>query len=257
MSTVDQPPRTARQRARVELTQAIKDIARRQLAAEGAPALSLRAVARELGMVSSAVYRYFPSRDELLTALIVDAYDAVGAAAEKADAALPRDDLIGRWRAACGAIRTWAVDNPHEYALLYGSPVPGYRAPAATIEHASRVTNVLLAIMRAAIPGGTPEGPALTPALARDATRVAKLVMPGASPRTAVRAIIAWTQIFGAISFELFGHLVGSIEDYAAFFDEAVMEMARFTGLAPPDSARSAPPSTSRGTRPARRSTRA
>jgi AcrR family transcriptional regulator len=76
----------ARARARIEVTAAIKDEARRQLAAEGAAKLSLRAVARELGMVSSALYRYFPSRDDLLTALIIDAYDSVGEAAEAAHA---------------------------------------------------------------------------------------------------------------------------------------------------------------------------
>ena len=78
---------TARARARAELTEEIKAVARRQLAEQGSAALSLRAVAREVGMVSSAVYRYFPSRDDLLTALIVDAYDAVGDAAEQALAA--------------------------------------------------------------------------------------------------------------------------------------------------------------------------
>lgn len=83
-------------------------------------------------MVSSALYRYFPSRDELLTALIVDAYDSVGAAAEEADARAlaaghpPR----ARWIAVCEAVRAWALEHPHEYALIYGSPVPGYSAPS-------------------------------------------------------------------------------------------------------------------------------
>ncbi|NUK23070.1 helix-turn-helix domain-containing protein, partial [Streptomyces lunaelactis] len=99
--------RGARERARIEVTAAIKDEARKQLAAEGAAKLSLRAVARELGMVSSALYRYFPSRDELLTALIVDAYDAVGAAAETALAAAPDPlDHPARWTAICSAVRT-------------------------------------------------------------------------------------------------------------------------------------------------------
>src|SRR5207248_3208991 len=79
--------RTARDRARIELTDEIKAVARRHLAEHGSAALSLRAVAREVGMVSSAVYRYFPSRDELLTALIIDAYDAVGERAEAAERA--------------------------------------------------------------------------------------------------------------------------------------------------------------------------
>src|SRR6185437_16774203 len=120
----------ARERARAQLTREIKEEARRQLAAGGAQQLSLRAVARELGMVSSALYRYFPSRDELLTALIIDAYDALAAAAEAASAEPP--DARGRWRAACGAVRNWARAHPHEYALIYGSPVPGYQAPQAT-----------------------------------------------------------------------------------------------------------------------------
>jgi len=90
--------RTARERARAELTREIKQEARRQLAAHGAHGLSLRAVARELGMVSSALYRYFPSRDELLTALIIDAYDALGDAAAAADAGQPPATRSGTGR---------------------------------------------------------------------------------------------------------------------------------------------------------------
>src|SRR5919198_1813080 len=136
-------PRTARQRVRAELTREIKDVARKHLARDGAAALSLRAVARELGMASSAISRYFPSRDELLTALIIDAYEAVGTAAEAADAACARDDFDGRWLAVCHAVRDWALEHPHEYALIYGSPVPGYRAPQETIGPATRLTKVL------------------------------------------------------------------------------------------------------------------
>jgi AcrR family transcriptional regulator len=121
----DSPTPGARARARAELTEQIKAVARQHLAEHGAAALSLRAVTRDVGMVSSAVYRYFASRDELLTALIVDAYDAVGRAAEEADAACRRDDVEGRWLALASAVRTWATANPHEYALVYGSPVPG------------------------------------------------------------------------------------------------------------------------------------
>src|ERR1700743_2133251 len=128
---------TARERARAELTREIKEEARRQLVATGADGLSLRAVARELGMVSSALYRYFPSRDDLLTALIIDAYDALGEVAETAIAATARPRA--RWPAARHAIRGWALAHPHEYALIYGSPVPGYRAPQATVGPASRV----------------------------------------------------------------------------------------------------------------------
>ncbi|GAB3890218.1 hypothetical protein GCM10027612_34050 [Microbispora bryophytorum subsp. camponoti] len=134
--------RTARERVRAELIREITDIARRQLATEGAVGLSLRAVAREMGMVSSAIYRYFPSRDDLLTALIIDGYNALGEAVERADAACARDDFAGRWLAVCRAVRTWALAHPHEYALLYGSPVPGYAAPQDTVAAAVRDTAV-------------------------------------------------------------------------------------------------------------------
>ena len=134
--------RTARERVREELTREITEIARSQLATEGAAGLSLRAVAREMGMVSSAIYRYFPSRDDLLTALIIDGYNAIGVAAEQADAACPADDHAGRLIAVCRAVRDWALAHPHEYALVYGSPVPGYQAPQQTIAPAARAATV-------------------------------------------------------------------------------------------------------------------
>src|SRR4030095_6688572 len=96
---------SVRARLRAEMTEEIKTTARRQLAEQGAPNLSLRAVAREVGLVSSAVYRYFASRDELLTALIMDAYNSLGEAAERADAGVERGDLIGRFEAVCRAVR--------------------------------------------------------------------------------------------------------------------------------------------------------
>src|SRR5258706_4772974 len=119
MSTT--PSGSVRARVRAGLVDEIKSIARRQLAEHGAAALSLRAVAREVGLVSSAVYRYFASRDELLTALILDAYNALGETAEQADAARDPADLIGRFESVCHAVRAWALSHPHEYALTYGS----------------------------------------------------------------------------------------------------------------------------------------
>src|SRR6478752_4870041 len=111
--------RTARERVRAELIEEITEIARRHLARDGAAGLSLRAVARDMGMVSSAIYRYFPSRDDLLTALIVDGYNAIGEVAEQADAASPVGDYPGRWLAVGRAVRDWALAHPHEYALVY------------------------------------------------------------------------------------------------------------------------------------------
>jgi AcrR family transcriptional regulator len=241
---------TARERARAELTREIKEEARRQLAEVGGNGLSLRAVARELGMVSSALYRYYPSRDDLLTALIIDAYDAVGKAAEDAVAA---DSGAGRqWAAACHAIRAWALAHPHEYALIYGSPVPGYRAPEATIGPASRVPLALISVLAGAAANGT-AGVRLAPTvpgapdppdggtrlggeLAGQAAALAAALAASGAPAVPadllVRAVIAWTQLFGMVSWELFGQFVGSFEPADALFGRAVDQMAAFVGLA-------------------------
>jgi AcrR family transcriptional regulator len=227
---------TARERARAELTREIKEEARRQLAEAGAQQLSLRAVARELGMVSSALYRYFPSRDDLLTALIIDAYDALGRSAEHAAATLPRADIRSRWRACCIAVRGWALAHPHEYTLIYGSPVPGYQAPQETIPAASRVALVLGGLLTDAqateLTAGSP-GPArpLPGPLGRQAAAVGAAIAPGVGEAAIVRALIAWTQLFGMISFELFGQLVGSADPADEFFSYAVDQMADYVGL--------------------------
>jgi AcrR family transcriptional regulator len=225
---------TARARARAELTSEIKEEARRQLAAEGAQQLSLRAVARELGMVSSALYRYFPSRDDLLTALIIDAYNALGAAAEEAAARVPAGGFRRRWQACAAAARAWAIAHPHEYALIYGSPVPGYQAPAETIAPAGRVAQVLGALLADAWQASPalPDPPPLPGQLAAQARTVADIIAPGVPGPVVARALIAWTQLFGMISFELFGQLVGSADPADDFFGYAVDEMADLIGLA-------------------------
>jgi AcrR family transcriptional regulator len=229
-------PRTARQRVRAELTREIKDVARQHLARDGAAALSLRAVARELGMASSAIYRYFPSRDELLTALIIDAYEAVGTAAEAADAACARDDFDGRWLAVCHAVRNWALEHPHEYALIYGSPVPGYRAPQETIGPATRLTKVLGQILHDAAAAGTraPPDPAPPPAeVLADAARLREAAFPGVPEDLLVRGLIVRTHLFGAISLELFGHHANVVEHDEALFDYAMISSAHYVGLPP------------------------
>ena len=222
-----------RERARAELVGEIKASARRQLAAGGASELSLRAIARELEMASSAIYRYFPSRDELLTALIIDAYDAVGEIAEQADVAVARERSTMRWPAVCRAIRVWAHANPHEYALVYGSPIPGYRAPADTVAHASRVAIVLAQVLR---DGVARRGPAVT-AEHGEVDRAfqdegLRELMGDVPPEIVTRSLMAWTELFGLISMELFGHLVGSVVDNDAFFERAVELIGRFVGLA-------------------------
>src|SRR4051812_25447461 len=168
-----------RARVRAEMTDEIKVIARRHLAADGAN-LSLRAVARDLGVVSSAIYRYFASRDDLLTALILDAYNSLGQTVEDRERAVGRDDLTGRWMAVCDAVREWALQRPHEYALIYGSPVPGYKAPPDTVAAATRAVIVLGTIIQdAAVTGRVPAGSETLPGpVAEDVRRAGSSIAP-------------------------------------------------------------------------------
>jgi AcrR family transcriptional regulator len=229
--------RTARERVRAELTREITEIARRQLATEGAAGLSLRAVAREMGMVSSAIYRYFPSRDDLLTALIIDGYNAVGEAVERADAKAGNDDYAGRWLAVCGAVRAWALAHPHEYALLYGTPVPGYEAPQDTVPAALRDTIVLARIVAEAHAAGAldPAGPCppTPPSIAADMAR-ARAMLPMDVPDDVIaRGFTAWAALYGTVSFELFGQFNNVIDERAAYFDHSMSLLGRLTGLRP------------------------
>ncbi|HWD02267.1 MAG TPA: TetR/AcrR family transcriptional regulator [Amycolatopsis sp.] len=221
--------RTARERARAELTQEIKNEARRQLAEVGAHGLSLRAVARELGMVSSALYRYFPSRDHLLTQLIIEAYDAVGAAAERADPG--HGDPRARWRAIWQATRAWAKEHPHEYALIYGSPIPGYEAPRDTVVPAARVARALVGVLVDADPHEPAVTAPMSAELRAQAERLAHELGAPAPAEVVTRLVGAWTQLFGAISFELFGQYVGSVDPADAYFEHLTGQMADFVGL--------------------------
>ncbi|WP_152547120.1 TetR/AcrR family transcriptional regulator [Amycolatopsis orientalis] len=220
---------TARERARAELTREIKDEARRQLAEVGALGLSLRAVARELGMVSSALYRYFSSREQLLTALIVDAYNAVGEAAEAADD--PEKPSLERWTSIWHAVRDWAKAHPHEYALIYGSPIPGYQAPQDTVAPAGRVAFALVAVLRDANLRVETEVGEMPVELLHQLDAVTEILSINLGPETTSRLIMAWTQLFGMINFELFGQYVGSVDPSDAFFAHGIRQMAEFTGI--------------------------
>jgi hypothetical protein len=141
----------------------------------------------------------------------------------------------GRWRAVCSAVRGWALAHPHEYALIYGSPVPGYRAPRATVDPATRVARVIGRIVADARDGSTStpalDDEPLPPGLAEQAAAVADVIAPATPPAVIARALVAWTQIFGMISFELFGQLAGSADPADAFFGYAVDRMGDFVGI--------------------------
>ena len=227
------PVSSARQRVHAAVREDIIGAAREQLAAVGAASLSLRAVARELGMAPSAMYRYFRSRDELLTALIVEAYDAMGAVAEAA--AGHSGTAAARFASVCWALRDWALRHPHEYALLYGTPVPGYHAPELTIDPASRVTRVLGGILRDAREAGEiaeSKIPPISEAMTAQAQPVAEEVMAGVPLPAVARGLAVWSFLFGQISFEVFGRFEGVVTNGEVLFDYAITTMLDMVGMA-------------------------
>jgi AcrR family transcriptional regulator len=224
---------TPRARARADMVDRIKQTARVHLAAEG-PNLSLRAVARDLGVVSSAVYRYFASRDELLTALILDGYATAADRIEAAEAVVSRRDLAGRWLALGRSTRQWALDEPHEFALLYGSPVPGYRAPEDTIAQAARPIQVAAAILRDGVERGAIATPAdrLPRPVRADIEAVTRSPgFEGVPVTLFARAMSVWAQLYGTIGFELFGRYANVVHDFDAYFEHQLRVMSRYLGL--------------------------
>ncbi len=210
--TIDPPvkPTTPRDRARARTIEDIVRLGREHLAARGAAALSLRAVARDLGVVSSAVYRYVENREELLTLLLIDAYNEFGDEVDAAVAALPEADFAGRFSALGSAARRWALREPARYGLLFGSPVPGYQAPAErTTVPGTRVVYALMALLDGAYRAGRLAAPddraVVVPALSADLERI-RSGMELALPETLLaRGALVWTSLFGVISFEVFG----------------------------------------------------
>ena len=220
-----------RERVRAELTADIKASARRQMEVDGANQLSLRSIARELGMASSAIYRYFPSRDELLTALIVDAYNELGEVAERADAnadAADRDPAT-RFTAVALAAYHWARRHPSQYSLLFGTPVPGYAAPDDTIGPATRFTLVLLRILDAASQlGSVPTvAPTVPASVEPDLHHLRALTGTTSNDTMLIAGLQVWTGLFGAISFVLFGQFKNVITDVDALFESIASVLAR------------------------------
>jgi AcrR family transcriptional regulator len=228
---------TPRQRARAQTLEDITRIGRRHLATEGAAALSVRAVARELGVVSSAIYRYVRSRDDLLTLLVVDGYNELGDAVDAAECKVAPEDVRGRFLAIGRAVREWALREPATYALLFGSPVPGYQAPAErTTGPGTRVIAALVRVWQDAYSAGVAVAPGPAPriprALSADLKRIRKELGISSPDDLVLRGVLGWAALFGCVSFEVFGQYgpdtFGAGDD---LFEHQLQLLAETTGL--------------------------
>ncbi|MEV0668445.1 TetR/AcrR family transcriptional regulator [Actinomadura luteofluorescens] len=196
-----------RERYRAQVRAEIKERAWEQIAAAGASALSLNAIAKRMGMSGPALYRYYAGRDELITELVRDAYRSLADTLRSASEA--GADLAG----LAHAVRGWALSDPHRYFLVYGTPVPGYHAP----EDTTAVSDEIMAILLDACAASGPEEPA-TPF---DAHLEGHRDWAGdhpAPPAALHRALTFWTRCHGVLSLELAGHFAGMGFDPARLF---------------------------------------
>jgi AcrR family transcriptional regulator len=233
-------PRTARERVREEMTSEILAVARDHVAKEGAAALSLRSVARDLGMAPSALYRYFDGRDALLSALILSAYESLAAEAERAAAeAMTQAGTpdAARWRVVPRAVRAWALARPHEWGLIFGTPIPGYHAPHDTVVPYARIADAMVRPLVDAyrsgrlVAGSRAATRAAADALSDAMAPISDALFPGVPLHYVVLAVEAWTTVVGAVSLEVFGHWRNTILEPGEYFEAVLDDLAVTFGL--------------------------
>jgi len=206
-----------RETLRAATVREIKAVARQEIARGGAHALTLSAVARGAGLSQPGLYRYFANRDDLLTALVADGYEAMASALEAA--VDPTAPPAGQFRAVALAYREWAVTDPVAFGLVFGLPVPGYHAPldGPTVTSAARLAQVVLGILERADAEGLladlrPPGPPVA----------ASAYLAGRSDRVVQHFLAGWGRIHGLVCLEVFGHLAAMLPDPAAAFRHQV-----------------------------------
>jgi len=210
--------------AQRELLASIKGEAWRQICTSGAPALSLRGIARSLGITAPAIYNYFHRRDDLVTALIADAYDSFGASQSAALSGTSPTDHAGRLLALGKAYRAWALANPERYQLMFGAPYPGYRIPPETVGPAAgRALGVLVGVLEQARRAGrlgAAGGRASTPALGGIPDDRLAVLYGSADEGVLSAAVRVWPRVHGPVSVELSGQCPPFVTDPARLYGE-------------------------------------
>ena len=203
-------PRPKRTAKSTNLQEAIKETAWRQIAEFGAPALSLRAIARALGITAPAIYNYYPRRDDLVTALIIDAYTSFGDSQLVARDAVAVEDLVGRMRAIGVAYRTWAHTHPQRYQLIFGTPIPGYEAPVEKVlPAAARSLSALVSVVEALRVAGRLRAEAFPEVKPEHKVsfEVWKTYGGDADILSLSVAVLIWARVHGLVSLEIAGNL--------------------------------------------------
>jgi len=224
-----------REKLHEQTREEIKAVARKHMAESGAVALSLRAIAAELGMTAPALYRYYANRDALITALILDGFNALADTMEAAGNSLPEGDYVGQLRAVMLSYRAWAMAHPTDYQLIYGNPIPAYHAPAEiTVPAAVRVMIALGTVIERAMQADAlkPTTPIVLPTTVH--SYIQEMIAREGFPTTPL-AIYLTTRAFcmghGLVTLEMFEHLGPTIGDPDAMYRYEVEHLLRQMGL--------------------------
>ena len=217
----------------------IKAVARQQVAEYGTAGLSLRGIGRAMGITAPAIYNYFPRLDDLITALIVDAFTALADAIEAAELAVQSEACGPKILASCLAYREWAITHPVDFQLIYGNPIPGYVAPAeVTVPLARRPFDGLFRLFLAAYQTGELVVPAeYAPVPAGVSAHFATwLPKAGYDFPDALLCLLmsGWARIHGMVMLELFEHLGPVVGDAATFYSYELSAFLQQLGITLP-----------------------
>jgi AcrR family transcriptional regulator len=221
-------PRPRRIDQKPNLQEAIKETAWKQIAEFGASALNLRAIARELGITAPAIYNYFPSRDVLVTALIVDAFNSLADSQEAAVAIHPVNNLSERLSALGLAYRLWAVTYPQRYMLIFGTPIPNYHAPEEiTVPAATRALVPLIGAIQALFASGrlqVDRAAAPTPRL-ESMLKAWQVSADGIHPEVLYLALVIWSRVHGLVMLEITNQIPPMIDEPAEVFQREIQNI--------------------------------
>jgi AcrR family transcriptional regulator len=226
-----------RERMRDSTREEIKEIARQQMVSSGTALLSLNSIAREMEMTTPGLYRYFANRDELITALILDAHDSIKTALRGVIEVYPTNDHANRLFAAMLMYREWAMAHPVEYQLIACSPIPEYQPPQEIlVATGTTIFGIFLMLLQAGYDAGLLRTPMSTPDGEADFQVKIPFPLPTGIPYTPVVAyqgVVGWYRMHGMIMLEMFQHVNAMVDSPAAFYRHEVLRMIRSGGFEP------------------------
>lgn len=233
-SAVKAQPPNRRERLRAETTAEIKATALELMSSGGPDAISLRAIARSMGMTANAIYGYFATRDELITALINDVYTSLMDTVESSRDALPDNDSAGRILAWAEAFRGWSLSNPEGFRLIYGDAVPGYRRPQAGAAPTAADRACLGLVELAAAADLESTHSYRWSDFDAHLTAMVNETFPDVQPDTVALAVRMWGRMHGLVALEIYGHLAPLVRDPAAVYRDEISDLIRSLRLTPP-----------------------